>query len=720
MNNINNSSNNTKNIHNVNYLHNTNGKSMTVDLNKLKLAAVTVNQIPLAWDHNRDNILNAIDEARQRGIELLCFPELCISGYGCEDAFLAAATSRRALQVLTEILPATQGLAVALGLPLWHRNRLYNAVCFVSDTKIQGFVAKQNLAGYGVHYEPRWFSPWIGGKVEDFTIPKTETKLSEMKLPERSQKNSTDDSSCYPLGDQLFDWHGIKIGFEICQDAWVTDRIGISLAKRGVDLILNPSASHFAFGKLTSRKSFILAAAANFGVGYLYANLLGNEAGRIIYDGDTLIAAADAMLVSGPRFSFQDYVISSTTVDIQALRAYRAAMLDKNGTSDFYSAAKTIDYFKKGPDWENSPYLKEEEFTRSIALALFDYLRKSKSQGFVLNLSGGADSSACVCLVYYMVQLGIQSLGAREFQQKLSYIPAIAKLLSENKKVDEQSGKALNNKNDNKEDTGYTQQQSKKIMHNILFCLYQGTINNSTATKQLAKALCETLSVSFAEVTVDSLVKSYCELISDVLKQKLSWETDDIALQNIQARVRTPSIWLLANLRQAIVICASNRSEASVGYCTIDGDTAGGISPIAGVDKNFVLQWLKWLADIGPIGMSPLSILKDILALEPSAELRPLANKQKDEEDLMPYSWLAIIEQAFLRDRLSAAEILLLLKQKFPKENSKKLELAVEKFLKLWTSNQWKRERLAPSFYVDDASVDPKTWCRYPILSGGY
>ena len=97
---------------------------------------------------------------REAGVHLLCLPELCITGYGCEDAFHAPGVQRTALQVLGEIVPATQGLVVSVGLPIMHRGSLFNAACLIADRRIAGFVAKQNLAGEGIHYEPRWFKPW--------------------------------------------------------------------------------------------------------------------------------------------------------------------------------------------------------------------------------------------------------------------------------------------------------------------------------------------------------------------------------------------------------------------------------------------------------------------------------------------------------------------------------------------------------------------------------
>src|SRR4029078_12497876 len=97
-----------------------------------------------------------------------------------------------------------------------------------------------------------------------------------------------------------------------------------SLAKKGVDLILNPSASHFAFGKHEIRKRFVTEGSRPFNVVYIYSNMLGNESGRAIYDGDAMIAAVGKLLVTGPRFSYADWHVTHAVVDIDLSRVSRA------------------------------------------------------------------------------------------------------------------------------------------------------------------------------------------------------------------------------------------------------------------------------------------------------------------------------------------------------------------------------------------------------------
>ena len=209
-------------------------------------------------------------------------------------------------------------------------------------------------------------------------------------------------------------------------------------------------------------------------------------------------------------------------------------------------------------------------------------------------------------------------------------------------------------------------------------------------------------------------------MIEKSIDRKLSWETDDIALQNIQARVRAPGVWLLANLKGALLVSTSNRSEAAVGYATMDGDTCGGLSPVAGIDKAFLREWLYWMEKTGPVGAEKYPFLSMVNVQAPTAELRPRKEKQTDEEDLMPYEILDEIERAAIRDKQDPSEIMELLRATYPNYGDDQLRFWIERFFRLWCRNQWKRERYAPSFHVDDENLDPKTWCRFPILSGGF
>ncbi len=599
---------------------------------RVRIGGACLNQIPLDWEGNIRNIVNAIEEARAKKINILCLPELCLTGYGCEDVFLSTWLPEKAFNKLSEIIPHTKDISVTIGLPVKHKDKTYNCIAIIENRLILGFYAKHNLANEGVHYEPRWFSSW----------------------PYHSVTSVDFEGKAIPFGSLSLDLQGIRTGFEICEDAWQEDRPACNLIEDGVELIMNPSASHFAFNKEEFRENLVVSSSEKFECAYLYTNLLGNEAGRMIYDGDVIIARNGTLIGHNKRFSFRDYNILSLELDFD---------------SDFSEN-----------DVRDDPSGKLEEFSHAVPLALFDYCRKSHSNGFVLSLSGGADSSSIATLVAHMVRLGVKELGIKRFTSKLG-LPGDF-------------------------------DAEKSIVDKILITAYQGTKNSSKATFESAGMLARDLGARFLNWNIDEEVLSYTEKIQQALNLELNWKDHDITLQNIQSRARSPVIWMLANLSGSLLLTTSNRSEGDVGYTTMDGDTSGSISPIAAVDKQFILEWLKYAeSQLGYEG------LKGVLSLQPTAELRPLEMAQTDEEDLMPYPVLASIERLAIRDRKSPVQVYSILKAQYDQGQLKKW---IRKFYRLWSINQWKRERIAPSFHVDDFNVDPRTWCRFPILSSGF
>jgi NAD+ synthase (glutamine-hydrolysing) len=645
----------------------------------VRVAAATLNQTPLDWEGNAANILEAIRRAREEQVGILCLPELCITGYGCEDAFLAPNTARLSLEVLNEILPASAGIVVSVGLPVRHNKAVYNACALLADGHLLGFVAKHALAGDGIHYEPRWFKSWPLNE-------RTELELGGKR---------------FPFGEIHFDVSGVKIGFEICEDAWTVSRAGAALALHAVDVILNPSASHFAFGKQAIRRRLVLEGSRAFGVTYIYANLLGNEAGRAIYDGDAMIATRGALVAESRRFSYSSVDLCSATVDIELTRtdqawlsSYTPEIAASPGQcvrAEFrFPEAPYERTVARGESWEHGSETREEELARAIPLALFDYLRKSRSKGFVVSLSGGADSAAVACFVWLMTELALAELGADGLRERLAHITGLDSCRS-----------------------------ARDFTEKLLTTVYQATGHSGTVTRAAARGVAEAIGARHFEFDVESIVAGYVGLIEKALGHELEWSKHDIALQNIQARVRAPSAWLFANLSSSLLLTTSNRSEAAVGYATMDGDTAGSVSPIAGVDKAFLRRFLRWLERRGPDGHA-VPALAAVNAQVPTAELRPAGEGQTDEGDLMPYDVLDFVERAAIRDKRAPHEVFELLTAEFADHSEADLLLWIERFYRLFARNQWKRERYAPSFHVDDENLDPKTWCRFPILSGGF
>jgi NAD+ synthase (glutamine-hydrolysing) len=647
----------------------------------IRVAAAALNQTPLDWDGNARHIRQAIADAKNSDARLLCLPELCVTGYGCEDAFYSRGVTRMSERVLAEILPDTDGIAVSVGLPVVFAGALFNASALLADGALVGLVAKQHLAGDGLHYEPRWFKPWPNNAIASIRLAGNEV----------------------PIGDLLFDIDGIRLGFEICEDAWVANRPGIDHAKLSADVLFNPSASHFAFGKAGTRRRLVEEASRSLAVTYVYSNLVGNEAGRAIYDGQTIIATCGETVACGPRLGFAPVAVTAATIDVDATRMRRSqsASFEPEVVIESERAVAVAFKLPAAPPtnekvaiaaWETSPHLKEEEFARAITLGLYDYARKSGSHGFVVSLSGGADSAAVACLVKLMAQRAVDEVGL------VVACEALGVVLPERR--GESDADALNEA--------------------ILTTVYQASRNSSPTTRDAARQVANAIGATHFEMDIDDVCQSYIGRTEAALGRQLTWETDDIALQNIQARSRAPSVWMLANVKNALLLATSNRSEAAVGYATMDGDTCGGLSPIAGIDKAFLRQWLRWLEAEGPDRLGPIPTLRCVNQQQPTAELRPPAAGQTDEDDLMPYELLDAIENHAIGEKRSPHETLAALSVEFAQHPPERLVIWVRRFFELWSRNQWKRERYAPSFHVDDKNLDPKTWCRFPILSGGF
>ncbi|SIQ48281.1 NAD(+) synthase [Pontibacter lucknowensis] len=614
---------------------------------RLILAGAALNQTPLDWEANLLNIRSAIIEASTRNVDILLLPELCITGYGCEDMFLHPWFAEETFEKLLQVKEWCDNMTVCLGVHVIIGQDVFNTACVIKNKEILGFTAKQFLARDGIHYEPRWFTPWPANVVEEFEVK----------------------GKRYPIGDIVYEEKGVKYAFEICEDAWRTNRPAERHMPKGVQLILNPSASHFALSKTDLRHRLVVEASQKYQCAYLYANLLGNESGRVIFDGEVLIAQNGKLIRRNELLCFKD-------VDLECAEVCFGPNPE---------ITETIEYLP--PIDENA------ELIAALSLALFDYMRKSRSRGFVLSLSGGADSSCCAVAVAEMVRRGVDSLGVTGFVTK-------ARMFS-------------------LQDAEYFESLPqehvvKELVGRMLTCAYQGTVNSSDATYTSAKELAESVGAVFYDWTIDDEVRGYTSKIEGALKRELTWEQDDVTLQNIQARVRAPAIWMLANIKNALLLATSNRSEAAVGYATMDGDTAGSISPIAGIDKAFIRQFLIWMQEeLGYLGLDYVN------NLQPTAELRPSSENQTDEKDLMPYEILNMIERLAWYDRLSPQQVI----DQLEKEKVapvKSIKGYVHKFYTLWSRNQWKRERYAPGFHLDDYNLDPRSWLRYPILSGGF
>lgn len=661
------------------------------------VAAVSLNQTVGDWAGNTKRILAAVDAAKQRGVKLLLTPELSISGYSLGDRVLRRGTLDACWAAVEQILPHTAGIVVLVGLPVRHRDVLYNAVAVLAGGKIRGLCAKENLATGDVEYENRWYTGWPRGTVDSYVLP---------------------DGERVPMGSLLFEADGLgKFAVEVCEDAWKGTRPGTLAALAGATLIVNPSATWFVLGKQAMRRRMIRQNSAEDVCCYLFASLVGCDDTRLIFDGSLLVAEAGDIVAEGRRFYFQgDFELIDSVIDVGALQRRRMVVgswrqqTEALFRGDFGPLPQVVaiegdfttaqiapapaPYWLRGLaaplaepslQWlvdanllagpireQDIPHL---ELELSLSLALREYTKKTGIRGICLALSGGRDSTMCALLVHRMLRYDNPTLSAA---------------------------------------------QLRELTNASFVTVWMETENSSDSTREAARAVAEEIGARHLQSNIQAVFDLNVKVAEQMTGLDVSWASAkfDIPLQNVQARVRGTLVWTIANLYDLLLLTTSNLSECAVGYCTMDGDTAGGLAPIANVPKSLVSLWLTWAAE-----RHGYTKVQQVFDVPPTAELRPPESGQTDETDLMPYPVLDQLIYLFVQRGQDPLEMFQTLWPSLASSygnNPAALVAHIRKFVRKLCQSQWKRERFAISFRVTAFDLDPKTGFRFPPVQAPF
>ena len=386
------------------------------------------------------------------------------------------------------------------------------------------------------------------------------------------------------------------------------------------------------------------------------ANLLGSDNGTMIYDGGGYILKNGQFVAMSPRFTFnRDYVITTTSSPFQNSFDPTLAQFDKVGSSP-----KTEDDYTYA------------ELELALCLGLNDYLRRAHIQRLCLALSGGRDSAMIAILAARLLAITNPDASTDELRKK---------------------------------------------MHDFLFTAYMPSQNSSSSnTHKAAQALAKHFGFDCHIIPIGAWANLITSAIESNVGRKLTWEKDDLTLQNVQARARSSFIWTLANARDALLLTTGNLSEAAVGYATMDGDSSGCLDPIGNIPKTIVSKWLEWARNFHQIQALDL-----VLAQPPSAELRPLKTKQADETDLMPYPVLDSFIQWFVIERLAPREVYQKTKTLLGSyyKNDEDIKRDIRRFIGLCTRSQWKRVRFANSFRVMPFDIS-EIGLQWPCVQDGF
>ncbi len=669
-----------------------------------RVAAVTLNQIPFAWEHNRRNIMGALEAAHKAGATYVCLPELCITGYECEDNFTRSHIQITAMRLAVKIAAeAPEGLIFNLGLPVEVEGRLYNCSALVVNRQIVGVTAKRFLAGDGVYYEQRQFKPWPLGKVSTVLIDGRDVPIGDIS---------------YRIGNRRIGFD--HLGLEICEEAWTGERQGGRLKDQGVEIIFNPSGSHYARGKYEIRHRLLQDGSRAADAVVAFSNLHGCN-GSLTFDGGATILDRGDVRARGKRFSQAGFTLVWVDVDLALVTGSRCRTGSFHPNPEETPANRVVvadfDFPTMVPSapsevfvpeaWETGPHFDVEESCREKALAYRDWLSKAKRWGIALPLSGGRDSALAACIVKVMVDLGVAELGLEEFKSYFTHFKAIE---------------------------GCT--TNKELIGKLLFTFYEGADNirlpgekvskklSSKKTEKAARVLAQALGADYLKFPIGAIVNLVLAVIYRVIAKRLgrplNWKDDGITLQNVQARVRAIIAWFLANLEHRLLLTTSNRTEGATGYWTAGGDGEGGLAPNSGTSKQFISLILYVLQNFGLQGVDRLPELKLITGMEATAELLPQEMMQKDEDELGPFAVLDAIEIESLENQRSPLECLLELQAKMQEYSLQQLGTWVNRWFTLWFRNQWKRVQMAAGLHSERHNVDPRTGRREPIISGGF
>ncbi|KAH8103877.1 glutamine-dependent NAD(+) synthetase with GAT domain-containing protein [Cristinia sonorae] len=679
----------------------------------ITVATCSLNQWALDFEGNLERILASIRIAKERGATLRVGPELEITGYGCLDHFLEGDTCLHSWEVLATILKAeeAQGIVCDIGMPVMHKNVIYNCRIIIYNGKILLIRPKMWMANNGNYRELRYFTPWMKHReTEDHYLPRIiQAVTGQAKVP---------------FGDAVVSTVDTCIGVELCEELFTPASPHILMGLDGVEIFTNSSGSHHELRKLHTRVDLIKEATQKLGGIYLYANQQGCDGDRLYYDGCAMIAVNGHIVAQGSQFSLQDVEVITATVDLEDVRSHRATSsrsmqaaganryqrievefsLSDESTASVVGIEDLVISTRRPEVRYHKP---EEEIALGPACWLWDYLRRSRTQGYFLPLSGGIDSCATAVIVHSMCRLVAES--AKKGDQAV---------ISDARRI---AGEA--------EGSEYVPIDPREFANRIFHTCYMGTENSSVETRNRATDLAVAIGSYHTDLNMDSLVTAVRNLFAFVTGHKPQFRAhggspaENLALQNIQARLRMVIAYLFAQLlpwvrgRQGglLVLGSANVDESLRGYLTKYDCSSADVNPIGGISKTDLKKFIAYAQTT-----FDLPILESFLTAVPTAELEPITETyvQADEADMgMTYDELSVFGRIRKVEKCGPYSMFTKLVHEWgsflsPAQVADK----VKHFFFEYARNRHKMTTLTPSYHAEQYSPDDNRYDMRPFL----
>ncbi|QDH16955.1 NAD(+) synthase [Swingsia samuiensis] len=546
-----------------------------------RIAACTLPVVLADPYKNADSIISVLEECHNEGVAAVAFPELGLTGYTLDDIRFQDVLLESSLEALKKVRDATTEImsVVALGLPLYRNNLLYNCAVIIHRGRILGVVPKTFLPRYREFYEPRQFSSG-----QDTT--------GYIKLYGENIPFGTD------LLFQAHDYPDLTIGVEICEDLWVACPPSSKLAPAGATVILNLSASPVTIGRTDDRSLLCQSQSMRTLSAYVYAAAgEGESTTDLAWDGQTSIHEAGQLLAQSDRFPDGKRLIIAD-VDLSLLRQ------DRLRTGQFgqgTEAYRTIE-FKLDPPLQDLglkrniarfPFVptNEEKLARDCyeawtiqVSALRRRLIASHTQRMVIGVSGGLDST----LALLVAVRAADELGWPRDRVLAYTMPGFA-----------------------------TGQKSKNLAYDLMKSL--GIEAHELDIKPAAGVMLEGIGHPFAH----------------------GEPVHDITFENVQAGLRTDFLFRLANFHNGIVVGTGDLSELALGWCTYGvGDQMSHYNVNAGMPKTLIQHVIRWISKKGGVSSQTAQVLDKIVSAEISPELVPDTGSgiQSTEQIIGPYA----------------------------------------------------------------------------------
>ena len=657
---------------------------MTTNFGYVRVAAAVPHMRVADCQYNASEIKKQITEAVQEGVQVVCFPELSITGYTCADLFFTQQLQKDALSALEDVCTFTRDLPiiVLVGAPLKVDNNLYNCAFVMTDGEVIGVVPKINLPNTGEFYEKRWFSS--GRDVLENNVNSIRPRIPTIELW----------GNDVPFGiDLLFTTKDYSFGIELCEDLWSPLPASTQLAIQGAEIIFNLSSSNCVTGKHAFRQRMITQQSARVHCGYVYTSSgIGESTTDIVFSGSTYIAENGEMLEIGERFQMESSMIISE-IDVERLRIDRQR--NTNFTHDKHGQFRHVQVaplelgledgatrlqdaalldngrpmgYGEGPlhrHFTQTPFLPKkkdsDEYCEDVLnLQVHGLLRRwqhTHAESLVIGISGGLDST----LALIVSVLAADRLGYNRSQVIGVTMPGF------------------------------------------------GT---SDRTYSNAIAMMEELGISIHEIPIRDMATQHLNDIGHDLNNH------DITYENAQARIRTLVLMDLANKYNGLVVGTGDMSELALGWATYCGDQMSMYGVNAGVPKTLVRYLVRYAAE-NIFGERLREILMDVIDTPVSPELLPTDDEgniaQITEDKVGPYELHDFFLYYFLRYGFTREKIAFMASMAFDGVYSEEvIEHWLSVFMRRFFTQQFKRSCLPDGPKVVGVSLSPRGDWRMP------